>query len=67
MEKLFTATYHPKANEQVEIVNRIPVSGLRRNVGEHPKDSYLFIDAIMFTYNTKVHKTKSIVPFELET
>ncbi|CDF36784.1 unnamed protein product [Chondrus crispus] len=62
---VFTTTYHPQSNGQVERFNRTLTSALRKYVGEHPKDWDLFSDAVTFAYNTQVHRTTNIAPFEL--
>ena len=65
IRNVFTTTYHPQANGQVERFNRTLTSALRKYVGEHPKDWDLFSDAVTFAYNTQVHRTTNIAPFEL--
>ena len=65
IRNVFTTTYHPQANGQVERFNRTLTSALRKYVGEHPKDWDLFSDAMTFAYNTQVHRTTNIAPFEL--
>lgn len=39
---LYTATYHPQSNEQLERYNRTLLDPLRRYVFDHPKDWDLF-------------------------
>ena len=65
IRNVFTTTYHPQANGQVERFNRTLTSALRKYVGEHPKDWDLFSDAVTYAYNTQVHPTTNIAPFEL--
>ncbi|CDF38512.1 unnamed protein product [Chondrus crispus] len=65
IRNVFTNTYHPQANGQVEGFNRTLTSALRKYVGEHPKDWDLFSDAVTLSYNTQVHRTTNITPFEL--
>ena len=62
---VFTTTYHPQANGQVERFNRTILSALRKYTGDHPKDWDLFSDAVTLDYNTEVHRTTNIAPFEL--
>ena len=45
IRNVFTTTYHPQANGQVERFNRTLTSALRKYVGEHPKDWDLSSDA----------------------
>ena len=65
IRNVFTTTYHPQANGQVERFNRTLTSALRKYVGDHPKDWDLFSDAVTFAYNTQVHRNTNIAPFEL--
>ena len=65
MRNVFTTTFHPQANGQVERFNRTLTSALRKYVGEHLKDWDLFSDAITFAYNTQVHRTTNMAPFQL--
>lgn len=51
IRNLFTTTYHPQTNGQVERFNRTILSALRHYVAEHPKDWDLFTDALTFAYN----------------
>ena len=65
IRNVFTTTYHPQANGQVERFNRTLTSALQKYVGEHPKDWDLFSEAVTYAYNTQVHRTTNIAPFEL--
>ena len=65
IRNVFTSTYQPQANDQVERFNRTLTSALRKYVGDHPKDWDLFSDVVTFAYNTQVHRTTKIAPFEL--
>lgn len=62
---MFTTTYHPQTNGQVENFNRTFLSALRKYIGDHPKDWDLFSDAVTFAYNTQIHRTTNMAPFEL--
>eukprot|EP00171_Calliarthron_tuberculosum_P001455 IDg1455t1 len=61
----FTTTYHPRANGQVELYNRTILSALRRYVAEHPQHWDMFTDALTYAYNTQVHTSTGLAPFEL--
>ena len=65
IRNVFTTTYHPQANGQGERFNRTLTSTLRKYVGEHPNDWDVFSDAVTYAYNTQVHRTTNIAPFEL--
>ncbi|CDF34164.1 unnamed protein product [Chondrus crispus] len=65
IRNVFTTTYHPQASGQVERFNHTLTSALQKYVGEHPKDWDLFSDAVTLAYNTQVHRTTNMAPFEL--
>ena len=62
---MFTTTYHPQTNGQVERFNRTILSALRHYVAEHPRDWDLFSDALTYAYNTQAHASTMLAPFEL--
>ena len=64
-KNLYTTTYNPQANGQVERFNKTIVAALRHYVGEHPRDWDLFTDALTYAYNTQVHRGTGLSPFEL--
>ena len=65
IKNVFTTTYHPQCNGQVERFNRSIINALRHYVADHPKEWDLFTDALTFAYNTQVHSTTGLSPFEL--
>ena len=65
IKNVFTTTYHPQSNGQVERFNRTMLNALRSYVADHPKDWDLYTDAITYAYNTQVHRDTSLSPFEL--
>ena len=65
VKKLYTTTYHPQSNGQVERFNRTILASLRHYVAEHPKDWDLFSDAPTYAYKTQAHESTSVAPFEL--
>ena len=65
MRNFFSATYHPQSNGHVERFNRAILSALRKYIGDYSKDWVLFSVAVTFAYNTQVHRTTNIAPFEL--
>lgn len=62
---MFTTTYDPKTNFQVERFNRTFLAGLRAFVGEHPRQWHEFTAALAFAYNTQVHRSTGVAPFDL--
>ena len=65
IENIFTTTYHPQCNGQVERFNRNVLAALRLYVADHPKDWDLFTDALKYAYNSQVHRVTKVAPFEL--
>lgn len=64
-KNVYTTTYHPQCNGQVERFNRTILSALRSYLGDHPRDWDEFTSALTYAYNTQVHKTTGLAPFEL--
>ena len=64
-KNVYTTTYNPKCNGQVERFNRTILAALRHYLDDHPKDWDLFTDALTYAYNTQVHSSTNASPFEL--
>lgn len=62
---LFTTTYKPKENGQVERFNRIIVDTLRTYLGDHSKDWDRYVHLITYAYNNTVQYSTGLTPFEL--
>ena len=65
VKNLFSTTYHPHTNGQVERFNRTILAAIRPYVSDHPHDWDLFTDALTYAYNTQPPESTSIAPFEL--
>ena len=65
VKNLYTTTYHPQTNGQVERFNRTILASLRHYVAEHPKDWDLFSDALTYAYYKQAHESTSVAPFDL--
>ena len=65
VSNIFTATYHPQTNGQVERYNRTILSMLRNYVNEHQSDWDEYVSALTYAYNTHVHRTTKTTPFSL--
>ena len=65
IRQLFTRTYHPQTNGQVERFNRTLLQALRNYVAEHQRNWDEFSSATTYEYNCQVHRTTGIPPFEL--
>ena len=65
VRNLFTTTYNPKANGQAERYNRTLAAALRAYVSDNQMDWDIHAPAITFAYNTQVHSTTGMRPFDL--
>jgi len=64
---IHTSAYHPETNGQTERYNRTLVSALRKFVADHPRSWDMWIDVVTHAYNTQVHTSTGVAPFELVT
>jgi RNase H-like domain found in reverse transcriptase/Reverse transcriptase (RNA-dependent DNA polymerase)/Integrase zinc binding domain/Integrase core domain/Chromo (CHRromatin Organisation MOdifier) domain/Retroviral aspartyl protease len=65
IKKLFTTAYHPQTNGQVERYNRTLIGTLRGYVSKRQDDWDDFTSAITYAYNSRVHTSIGMPPFEL--
>jgi transposase InsO family protein len=65
IRKIFTTTYHPQTNGQVERYNRTILASLRRYVSKRQDDWDDFTSAITFAYKCRVHSSLGMPPFDL--
>lgn len=62
---IFTTTYHPQTNGQIERYNTIILTALWNFIADHPLDWYLYTRALTCAYNLKLHTSTAIAPFYL--
>jgi len=62
---IFTSTYHPQTNGQVERYNRTILAMLRNYVGEQQDDWDQYVSALTYAYNCHVHTSTGTTPFDL--
>ena len=60
-----TTTYHPQTNGQTERFNRTILRSLRHFVSDNLDDWDLYSDALTYAYNTQVHSSTNLAPFDL--
>ena len=62
---IFTSTYHPQTNGQVERYNRTILAMLRNYVKEHHNDWDRYATALTYLFNCDVHHSTNTSPFNL--
>ena len=62
---IFTTTYHPQTNGQVERFNRTLAAMFRCYVEDKPGLWCLYAPALCYAYNMSVHSTTCTTPFDL--
>ena len=65
VHNVFTITYHPQTNGQVERFNRTVAAMLRCYVEDNPGFWCLYAPALCYAYNMSVHSTTGTTPFDL--
>ena len=65
ISNVFTSTYHPQTNGQVERYNRTILAMLRNYVNEHQNDWDEFATVLTYAYNNHVHRSTGTTPFDL--
>ena len=65
LSNIFTSTYHPQTNGQVERYNRTILAMLLNYVNEHQDDWDQHVTPLTYAYNTSVHRTTGTTPFAL--
>ena len=65
IKRLDTTIYHPETTGQAERYNRTLDNGLRHFVAEHQRNWHEFIEPLTYAYNSQVHRSLGVRPFEL--
>ena len=65
VHNVFTTTYHPQTNGQVERFNRTLAAMLRCYFEDNPGLWCLYAPALCYTYTMSVHSTTGTTPFDL--
>ena len=65
ISNIFTSTYRPETNSQVERYNRTILAMLRNFVNEHQDDWDKYATVLTYAYNSHVHRTTGTTPFNL--
>ena len=65
VHNVFTTTYHPQTNGQVERFNRTLAAMLRCYVEDNPGIWCLYAPALCYAYNMSMHSTTGTTPFDL--
>jgi transposase InsO family protein len=61
---LMSFAYHPQTDGQTEVMNKGLESYLRSFTGDRPKDWMQWLSLTEWTYNTSVHTSTKLFPFE---
>lgn len=61
----FSASYHPQSNGQVERFNATFATQLAKYCNSDQTDWDLYLPSIVYAYNTSVHSTTQLTPYEL--
>ena len=62
---MFTETYHPQTNGQIERFNRNIFSALSHYVAENQQYWDQYINALTFAYNMQADRSTNLPPYEL--
>jgi transposase InsO family protein len=65
IQKIFTTSYHPQTNGQVERYNRTILASLMGYISKRQDDWDDFTSAVTFAYNCREHSSLGMPPFEL--
>ena len=65
VKHIFTSTYHPQANGQVERMNQTLVNTLRKLANDKPHVWDEHVQSALFAYRTTPHSTTKFTPFYL--
>lgn len=60
-----STTYHPKTNDQTEVLNHVVEQYLGAFIHDCPQQWVHFLDLAEWSYNTLVHSGTSLTPFEV--
>ncbi|CAF1523812.1 unnamed protein product [Adineta ricciae] len=61
----FSATYHPETNGQVERFNATFCTQLAKYYDENKSDWDVYLQSVVYAYNTGTHATTGFTPYEL--
>ncbi|CAN8076113.1 unnamed protein product [Agarophyton chilense] len=65
IRNVFTTTYHPQCNGQVERYNRTLLAALLHYIADQPKEWEIYTDTLGYAYNTQVQTSTKAAPFDL--
>ena len=60
-----SSSYHPQIDGQTEVVNRTSEQNLRCFAGDQPRKWLEWIPWAKFSYNTFIHSSTKMTPFEV--
>ena len=57
--------YYPQANGQVDTINKVLKTMLRRMVGDHKSNWHLILFSVLWAYRTSMKTVTGFTPFQL--
>jgi hypothetical protein len=57
--------YYPQANGQVEVINKVLITMLRKIIGIHKKSWHMMLFSALWTYRTSMKSATGFTPFQL--
>ncbi len=60
-----TASYNPRCNGQVERLNQTVINMIRKHCENNTAEWDLWLDYVIFCYNTRIHSSTKYSPYEL--
>jgi hypothetical protein len=57
--------YYPQSNDQVEVINKVIITMLRRIIGIHKTSWHTMLFSTLWTYWTSVKSSTGFIPFQL--
>jgi hypothetical protein len=57
--------YYPQANDQIEVINKVLITMLRRMIGIHKTSWHMMLFSALWSYQTSVKSATRFTPFQL--
>ena len=67
IRNLYTSTYHPQMNGQVELFNKTPVDMFMHNIQDHPYKWDELVSVLALAYSSRPQLAAGVAPMDLGT